>query len=125
MNFLNLWIIHILIQLLSEGGEIVETILKTKNTSTSESSERLPPALAVSLPSTSFGVVTPREVRPTPKIVGKRTSARRIRRDISVLTSTPYKKYLEVEVNKKTDIEQKKALKEAKKIKKCDQQTER
>ncbi|KAJ8727707.1 hypothetical protein PYW07_001826 [Mythimna separata] len=43
-----------------------------KNTSTPESSERLPPALAVGLPSTSFGVVTPREVRPTPKLEKER-----------------------------------------------------
>lgn len=92
--------------------------LSPLQTSTSESSGRLPPALAVGLPSTSFGVVTPREIRPTPKIVGKRASARRIRVDTSVLTSTPYKKYLEEEAKKKTDIEQKKALKEANKIKK-------
>lgn len=70
-------------------------------------SGRLPPALAAGLPSTSFGVITPREVRPTPKIVGKRASARRIRVDTSVLTSTPYKKYLEEEAKKKTDIEEK------------------
>ncbi|XP_052741851.1 uncharacterized protein LOC128198807 [Bicyclus anynana] len=79
-----------------------------ENTSASASSERLPLTLAVGLPSTSFGVVTPREVRPIPKIVGKRATARRIRVDTSVLTSTPYKKYLEEEVKKKTAIEQKK-----------------
>ncbi|KAK9880103.1 hypothetical protein WA026_008618 [Henosepilachna vigintioctopunctata] len=86
------------------------------NTSTLYSAERLPPALAVGLPSKSFGVVIPREVRPTPKIVGKRASARRIRVDTSVLTNTPHKKYLEEEAKKETDIEQKKALKGANRI---------
>ncbi|KAK9892690.1 hypothetical protein WA026_021545 [Henosepilachna vigintioctopunctata] len=46
------------------------------------------------------------------------SSARRIRVDTSVLTSTPYKKYLEEEANKRIDIEQKKSLKERKKFKK-------
>ncbi|XP_060804467.1 tigger transposable element-derived protein 6-like [Amyelois transitella] len=59
------------------------------------------------LPSTSFGVYSPRDLRPLPKIDGKRSKNVRKRKiDTTVLTSTPYKSYLEEETQKKKEKEE-------------------
>lgn len=84
--------------------------------STLQSNANLSPAMAVDLPSTSFAVLTPGQIQPMPKIAGRRNNVRRVKVDTSVLTSTPYKNYLEEETKKKTAIEQKKATKKENKI---------
>ncbi|XP_060810033.1 uncharacterized protein LOC132904128 [Amyelois transitella] len=59
------------------------------------------------LPSTSFGVYSPRDLQPLPKIDRKRSKNVRKRKiDTTVLTSTPYKSYLEEETQKKKEKEE-------------------
>ena len=62
--------------------------------------------------------VTPAQIHPLPKIVGKRSHLKRKRIDTSILTSTPYKNYLEEERNKKTAKENRKTNKKQQNVKK-------
>lgn len=69
-------------------------------------------------PSTSFGVYSARDLRPLPKIQGKRNNNVRKRKiDTSILTSTPYKNYLEEEMQKKIEKEAKQKSREDKSVK--------
>lgn len=56
--------------------------------------------------------ITPAHIHPLPKIAGKRSSLKRKRMDTTILTSTPYKNYLEEEKDKKTNKENRKTQKE-------------
>lgn len=54
--------------------------------------------------------ITPASLKPLPQIVGKRNTLKRKTTHTTVLTSTPYKNYLEEENSKKTEKENKKIL---------------
>lgn len=80
------------------------------------------PSILESTPLGHFNV-TPADLIPLPKIVGKRCNLKKKRMDTSILTSTPYKNYLEEEVNQKADKENRKKEKENRKKEKENRKT--
>ncbi|CAF4935193.1 unnamed protein product [Pieris macdunnoughi] len=83
------------------------------------------PVASVDLPSTSFGCFAPRDILPFPKIEGKRSKIIRKKVDTSILTSTPYKTYLEEEMEKKRVMEEKQKARKEKKANKAKKSKEK
>lgn len=72
-----------------------------------DTSDRDKSPYASPIASTSFSV-PPRQIRPLPKMTGERKKTNKARVSTAILTSTPYKNFLEGEMSKKSEKEAKK-----------------